>query len=383
MARKKTHEEFVQEVYDLVGDDYEVIGGYKLATIHIKMKHKYNNCGYEYEVEPNSFLRGYGKCPMCSKGTKKKTTEIFKKQVFELVGKEYEVISEYVHDTKKVFLIHSLSDCGHKFEMTPSGFLQGNRCPECGIKIRANKRTLTHKQFIAKINSEWLNEYLLIDTYTGSKNKIRVKHINCNRLFDTIPSNIYKEHGCPHCAKENSGITLRKSHSKFEEEVQTIANGEYKVLSSYINTNTHIHMKHLVCGNEYIVLPSNFLRGNRCPICNESKGEREIREWLKHGEIKFESQVEFDGLIGMGGGLLSYDFYLPDKNILIEYQGEFHDGSGGEYTQVNLKKQQEHDKRKKEYAKKNGIELLEIWYWDYDKIASILADRLCTHTNNT
>ena len=34
--------------------------------------------------------------------------------------------------------------------------------------------------------------------------------------------------------------------------------------------------------------------------------------------------------------------------------------------------QQEHDRRKKEYAQKNNIKFLEIWYWDIDKIEEIL-----------
>lgn len=40
------------------------------------------------------------------------------------------------------------------------------------------------------------------------------------------------------------------------------------------------------------------------------------------------------------------------------------------------KKQQEHDRRKREYAKSHNIELLEIWYWDFDNIEEILDKRL-------
>lgn len=38
--------------------------------------------------------------------------------------------------------------------------------------------------------------------------------------------------------------------------------------------------------------------------------------------------------------------------------------------------QQEYDMRKAEYAKMNNIELLEIWYWDYKNIKSILKEKL-------
>ena len=46
---------------------------------------------------------------------------------------------------------------------------------------------------------------------------------------------------------------------------------------------------------------------------------------------------------------------------------------GGE---EQFKIQQEHDKRKKEYAKLHNIKLLEIWYYDFDNITEILNKEL-------
>ena len=113
-----------------------------------------------------------------------------------------------------------------------------------------------------------------------------------------------------------------------------------------------------------------------CRKCNFSKGEKQIEDWLINNNIKFESQKEFEGLIGMGYGLLSYDFYLPIQNILIEYQGEFHDGTVPYQSEIQFDYQQEHDRRKKQYAIDNNIKLLEIWYWDFDNIEEILDKEL-------
>jgi hypothetical protein len=121
---------------------------------------------------------------------------------------------------------------------------------------------------------------------------------------------------------------------------------------------------------------------NGCGQCNESKGEKQIRNWLINNNIIFESQKEYDGLLGLGNGNLSYDFYLHDYNLLIEYQGIQHElpvdflGLGKKYAKQYFKKQQEHDKRKKEYAKLNGYNFLEIWYWDFDRIEEILNKEL-------
>jgi hypothetical protein len=110
---------------------------------------------------------------------------------------------------------------------------------------------------------------------------------------------------------------------------------------------------------------------------------RRISENVAFGTYD-ESQKIFYGLIGIRGGSLSYDFYLPKYNLLIEYQGEFHDGiagNGNYYMKQNLKRQQEHDKRKKEYALNNNIKLLEIWYWDFDRIEEILHKELQPNKN--
>lgn len=45
-------------------------------------------------------------------------------------------------------------------------------------------------------------------------------------------------------------------------------------------------------------------------------------------------------------------------------------------TERNFDKQKEHDKRKKEYARNNNIDLLEIWYWDFDNIEEILNKQI-------
>lgn len=117
------------------------------------------------------------------------------------------------------------------------------------------------------------------------------------------------------------------------------------------------------------------LRDFRCPECQCSMGEIEVGKKLFNKEINYISQKTFEGLIGLGGCLLSYDFYLPQYNLLIEYQGEMHERfvKGIHKTVKDFEKQVEHDRRKKEYAQDKNIQLLEIWYWEYDKIEEILS----------
>ena len=129
------------------------------------------------------------------------------------------------------------------------------------------------------------------------------------------------------------------------------------------------------CGEETIVRSSALLHGyTKSCGCMKSHGEFYISTYLLSNSINFEKQKKFSDLLGVGGGNLSYDFYLPNHNMLIECQGEQHERPieyfGGE-EQFAI--QQEHDRRKREYAKDNGYRLLEISYKDYNNIDNILT----------
>lgn len=123
----------------------------------------------------------------------------------------------------------------------------------------------------------------------------------------------------------------------------------------------------------------------KCPKCDSSMGEENIMRFLDNNHVNYEYQKIYPGLLGLGGGNLSYDFYLSDYNLLIEAQGQQHEkptkfrnAKTEEQVLSDFKKQIEHDRRKKEYAKNNGIDLLEIWYWDYEygNISTILTNYL-------
>ena len=69
---------------------------------------------------------------------------------------------------------------------------------------------------------------------------------------------------------------------------------------------------------------------------------------------------------------MKFDFYIPQKNIVIEYQGEWH------YFDFknNLKTQQIRDQIKRDYCKSHNITEIEIPYWDFSNIETILETKL-------
>lgn len=128
-------------------------------------------------------------------------------------------------------------------------------------------------------------------------------------------------------------------------------------------------------------IPNNHVKGSGCLKCGaenktKSNGERTIKEVLTFKKIFFEEQKEFKDL--KDKNLLSYDFFIPSKNLLIEYNGKqhykFHDLFHKTYHDFLVQKH--HDWLKRKYAKSNNYKLLTIPYWDYKIIENILSKQL-------
>lgn len=67
IRQRKEENTFKQEVFELVGNEYTVLGDYQTSQIKIKIRH--NKCQHTYEVKPNNFLQGK-RCPDCHKISK-------------------------------------------------------------------------------------------------------------------------------------------------------------------------------------------------------------------------------------------------------------------------------------------------------------------------
>jgi ferredoxin len=312
------------------------------------------NCGHPpHNIIPTNYKKGSG-CPKCSGLCPEQAKEDF---ISLLELNEHQLLSEYINSYTKVLIDFK---CGHDpYEIDPSSYKYGSGCHKCSgnCQEKAKENLIS----LVKFNGhEWVD-----GEYVNAHVKVLID-FKCNHRPHWIAPHDYKKgNRCPKCSK-------RCPEQAKEEFFKFVEVNNHTLLSEYVSSSTKIKIDYK-CGHEpHWALPTNYKNGQGCPVCKESKGEKRIRKWLIENNYEFEAQKEYDGLLGLGGGLLSYDFYIPNQNLLIEYQGQFHDGSSGEYTQEKLEYQQEHDRRKKVYAEKNNITLLEIWYWDFDNVDSIL-----------
>lgn len=149
----------------------------------------------------------------------------------------------------------------------------------------------------------------------------------------------------------------------------------------YINRYTDV----MICCKKHVIIfsqtPNNHLNGwVGCPNCSYkknqiSRGELKIIEYLEENNIDFIFQKRFKDC--KYKKTLRFDFWLPEKKILIEFDGQQHYTSvehwGGE---LGLQKRQIKDEIKNNYASEMKYKLLRITYNEYDNISDILKDFL-------
>ena len=258
---------------------------------------------------------------------------------------------------------------------------------------------------------------LLSDTYETNYKNLKWKCLNkeCGEIFNATWTCISVGSGCGYCSTpiKHIGLSncLATKNPKLALEWHPIKNGDLTPYDVSCGTTKEVWWKCKECGHEWkMKIAKRNGRGDGCPECNKSKGEKRCKEVFisksfieisqedykklsdidKDKYIYFIPQIKYDNLIGLGNGLLSYDFYIPKYNFLIEYDGEFHYKAIRKYknepmkdAEERFKKQQIHDQLKNEYCKKHNIKLLRIPYWDFDNIESILSKELDIQSNKS
>lgn len=172
--------------------------------------------------------------------------------------------------------------------------------------------------------------------------------------------------GCGKC-----GGTKMLNLNEFILKSNKIHNNKYDYsLVNFKNVKTKVK---IVCPIHNIVFeqtPNHHMNGVGCPVCNESKGEKEIRTFLEKNDIKYERNKKFKKC--RYKRVLPFDFYLNEHNICIEFDGLQHykpvNFWGGE---VSLVEQKERDQIKTIFCRENNIKLIRIKYGQniFDKLS--------------
>lgn len=371
---QRTSQMYRDEVYELVGDEYTVIGDFRVTNETVLTRH--NICGHKWESIPSGFLVGR-RCPKCA-GNLLKNHQQFVEEVFELVGVEYEVLSSYINSKEKVIMRHNV--CGDEFPVAPMHFTSKTmptRCPRCMLIQRAESRVKTTKEFIDELSLIYGDEYTVLGEYKGYRDGILVRHNPCGNEFVKSPIAIMSRN-CKPC----STLAQMKTNEQFIEDIAMLVGDEYTPVEQYNGAHNKIKMIHEICGHVWKTTPHKFVStGRGCAKCNESKGETAIRRFLESNNISFITQFRIEECRLQR--VLPFDFAVFEGNnllMLVEYDGEQHfkpvKSFGGEKGFIEL---QIRDKVKDKFCKDNNIELLRIPYYRLSEINNILNEALTHH----
>lgn len=294
MGRKLTQEDIIAKIEKVHGKKFTVLE--EIKNTKSKTKIKCNECGYIWRTQVYSLYSGHD-CPSCL-GRVAKTTDIFKKEVYKLVGNEYTVLGEYKSNKTPILMKHN--KCGNIYKVTPKNFLiQGQRCPKERYIKSAKSNILTQGK--PELKNTILKEicikegYKIIKGYENNKIKLELKCEKCNNVYKVRPY-------------------------------------------------------------DFISL------GVRCPCNLLSKGERVIEEYLKKSNIKYEKQYRFNDCKGKEKRLpFDFAIFINNKLIaLIEFDGLQHFyPKWGEKTLNEIKNT---DRIKNKYCEDNNIPLIRVKY---------------------
>lgn len=281
--------------------------------------------------------------------------------------------------------IPSLITC-HKhgdFLQSAQSHLRGSNCKKCmyqgGRKLPFALDTQKFKIKSAQVHNSFY-DYSLSD-YKTNKDKIKII-CPVHGVFEQRPDRHMQGDGCIQCAG-NYQYTKEDFVNKCSPK--HVFKFDYSKVV-YVNNDSKVEIICPIHGS-FSIIAKDHLRGIGCWNCSESKGEVAVLSYLTQKDIKFCRQQRFSDCVGMGNRRLPFDFYVPNCNLLIEYDGPQHflpqqiGGVSKEKAIINFERCQRNDQIKTNYCLDNGMDLLRIPYTYFNKINETLTDKLINGIN--
>lgn len=329
-------------------------------------------CNYNWKVSPGglSNKKSWG-CPNCSRNVKLSNKIIDER----LINRNIQRIGECVNTHHPIEFKCLNNNCNYIWLASPKSVTVSNTgCPSCAGLLKLTNEIIDNRLKNRNIKR--------IDNYINSRKKIKWKCLNNNCLYEWFScpvSVINSKSGCPKCANQ----------IKITNEIidKRLANKTIIRIGNCINSATPIEMQCLNCKLIWKSSPSNIFAGYGCPKCKH-KNEKIIHNYLKDNNIIFEYQKHIKQINSKEIKKYKVDFYLPNQNIIIEYNGKQHynpvrfGGYSIEKSNKDFENQQKRDEYIRLFCKENNIKLIEIDGREYFKdklnkyIENILLNKL-------
>ena len=325
--------------------------------------------GYFNQI-PSAHIQGLGcrQCGYVKRWADRKTTkEQFVHRSKEKHGDRYDYSNtKFVSLKERVFI--TCRKHGNFLQM-PTDHLAGNGCPECGKEKISLKQSDTFQNFFKKARALKGDLYNYNEkSFVNSSSKVEIECKEHGWFWQRANAHLLG-YGCPKCGDVKTSNAKKLTTEEFIRRSKEI-NGErfnYDKVN-YVSGRDKVEIGCYKHGYFFQTPENHLYRKAGCPACNASKGELALEEiFLKHS-IKYVREYKIPNIVNR----FEYDFYLPDKNTLIEFHGIQHykpiEYFGGEENFCYVKR---NDKLKKHLAKVNNIRIL---YFDYRQLKRLTKE---------
>ncbi|AGH57596.1 homing endonuclease [Pseudoalteromonas phage pYD6-A] len=254
-------------------------------------------------------------------------------------------------------VIHN--DCGTKiYQKSISNLLRIKNCPTC----HPGNHKDTKESLELKLSNWGIK---ILGNYVNERSPILIQY-PCGCKVEKPVDNLKQGVGV-RCLKCNSRIVNHVINiDEANVKLASAIYGKFSVSGAYNGMSVKTNISCNDCGHiHYNVSPNQIIgRVGGCEVCGgnvNSVRERFLKQCLHDLHIRYECEKDIEGY--------RIDVYVPDLNLAIEYDGEFHDIS---------RKQQDNDTKKDKLLTEKGINLLRIHHSE-----SILLVLLPYLKNNT
>jgi hypothetical protein len=252
----------------------------------------------------------------------KKSIEDFIAQSKKVHGNKFDYsLVEYIGAHKKVKIICKDHDM---FEQTPTKHLNSKyACKLCRNEGLNKLFSSNTDQFITKATKIHGSQfdYSLVD-YINQKTKVKII-CKDHGMFEQTPSNhLFQKYGCLQCAID----TKKMSNSSFIE----IATKKHKGIYDYSLVNTKTKKVKIICKIHGIFEQGkcHHLEGHGCLHCaidNNNVGTNERLWFGPYLETLYSGDIIKQYIVSYEDGRRHFiDFYIPSRNLCIEYDENYH-----------------------------------------------------------
>jgi len=323
-----------------------------------------------FEQVPSNHINLKIGCPKCSQIKRATSVGDFTTKAEKIHGGYYDYsLVKYSTLKDKIKIIcpaHGI------FKQSANSHLAGRGCRDCYFESLKSNRD----EFIIKSNKKHNDRYnYSLVKYLGAHEKVKII-CSIHEVFEQTPSNHISGAGCLKCSLNKTQSTIQQMVCKSK-----LVHGERYDYSLVEDIGTKRKVK-IICPTHGVFEQTmdSHMRGRGCPKCRSSHGEREVRKVLEKNYIVFKEQKTFDDCVNKKTNRkLPFDFYLPNYNVCIEFDGIQHVKmkSFGEKKEDkrngNFLKTKNNDKIKNNYCKNKEINLLRIKHFEIKYVEGIIS----------